>query len=534
MPDLEYRVLELSNPMPEPSDSVPEPAEEVRSGRRSVERFQPYLAYVFKPATLVAALMLAGLSLRLVSLGSRALWIDEGITAQFASYDWSRFAKAVTSYPVNMAFYFAVLHVWTRIVGDSEFMLRLPSVLFATATIAIVYSLGEKLFDRRSGLVSAALMTVSVSSIEFAQEARSYTMVVMLVAVSSLFFVESVRKPSFANCAGYVVSSVMCIYSHMFGILVLPAQWLSLFLFRPGWQSARRLTLSAAVIAMCAAPQFLGVARGDVVDLAWLALMGTATRQRILEFIALQTGTGFNLRVALIFLLACAAIAAVMAVLDKKSRAALGFLVLGMVVPAGITLAVSHFKPLFWPRYLLLCQSFFVVFAGAAISHIRPRPLILVAVAVVAVICLRQDFLSYEIPQREDWPGVVRYLASEAKPGDALIVSMGLGWQPLNYYRKRLFPDHGFPSLVYPDANALVPVLADIPVKDALSAPHQRVWLVSTGGNLHPVIYYRRSAGIEAAPSIGSFVQELTKTYHPGGVARFGGVRVYLFDKEEP
>ena len=519
---------ELSDTMPEPSNPLSEPTDRIRVGRWSMERLRRGWAQIATPANAIAGLTLAGLILRVLYLGSRGLWLDEAASAKFASYDWLHFAKAVTFAPVNPTFYFAVLHVWTRVMGDSEFMLRMPSALFGAATIPLIYTLGARLFDRRAGLVSAVLMTVNVGAVDFAQDARSYTLVVMLATVSSLFFVAGVKRPSRANCAGYVVSSVLCVYSHMLGILLLPAHWLSLLFFRPGWKAALRLTLSAVVVGLIAAPHFALAARGDVVHLNWMV---PTSRLRVLEFIALLTGVGDNLRLAVVFLLACTAIAAVVAWFDKSHRAALGFLVLGIVIPAGITLAVSHFKPVFWPRYLLLCQPFFAVLAGVAISRLRPRPLIAVALIALVVFCVQQDFLCYQRPQTEDWPGAVQYVASKARSGDVLMVFIGFGRQPIDYYRKRLLHGQNFPSLIYPDPNSDIPTEAYVSIKDLFSTPHQRIWLVSTGGNIQPAPY--RRVGKEA-PELSSVLKALRESsYQLDDLARFRKVRVYLFDKVE-
>lgn len=520
---------ELSDSLPEPSNPLAEPADRIRAGRWSMERLRRHWAQIATPATAVAGLTLAGLILRVLYLGSRDLWLDEAASAKFASYDWLHFAKAVIFAPVNMTFYFAVLHVWTRVMGDSEFMLRLPSVLFATATIPLIYMLGTKLFDRRAGLVSAVLMTVSVSSIDFAQEARSYTLVVMLATVSSLFFVESIKKPSLANCAGYIASTVFCVYSHMFGILLLPAQWLSLLFFLPGWKSALRLTVSAIVIGLIALPHFALALGGNIVHLNWVQ---RTSQLRVLEFIALITGVGDNLKLAEFYLIACAIVAAVVALFDKSHRAAIGFLVLGIVVPAGITLAVSHFKPVFWPRYLLLSQPFFVVFAGVAISRLRPWPLMAVAMTALVVFCVQQDVLCYQRPQSEDWPGAVQYLASKAQPGDVLMVFIGFGRQPIDYYRKRLVRGGNFPSFVYPDPNSDIPEEAYLSIEDLFSTPHQRIWVVSTGGSIQPAPF--RRAGKEP-PELTSVLKTLRRSsYQLEDLKRFNAVRVFLFDKAAP
>jgi mannosyltransferase len=121
-----------------------------------------------------------------------------------------------------MALYHLLLNWWSHLAGSSEISLRIPSVIFATATVPLVYALGAELCDRQVGLMAAFLLSVNAACIQFAQQARSYAMVVMLVVLSSLLFVRSLKRSSPARCAAYVIAGSLCAYVHFFGILILP------------------------------------------------------------------------------------------------------------------------------------------------------------------------------------------------------------------------------------------------------------------------------------------------------------------------
>jgi hypothetical protein len=49
--------------------------------------------------------------------------------------------------------------------GSSEFMLRLPSAFFDTASVPLIYSLGTEPRNRRAGLFAALLVTFYEASI---------------------------------------------------------------------------------------------------------------------------------------------------------------------------------------------------------------------------------------------------------------------------------------------------------------------------------------------------------------------------------
>ena len=135
--------------------------------------------------------------------------------------------------------YYVLMWGWTSFAGSSEFMLRLPSVVFDTATVPLIYLLGVELGNRRAGLVAALLLTINATSIEYAQTARSYSMLVMLTTLASVFFIRALKTGSKRSLAGYVASASLDIYAHLFAILTVPAQWLALFLFVPSGKRGR-------------------------------------------------------------------------------------------------------------------------------------------------------------------------------------------------------------------------------------------------------------------------------------------------------
>ena len=49
--------------------------------------------------------------------------------------------------------------------------------------------------------------------------------------VSALLFVRNIKRNSWAGYRGYVIAGPWAAYAYIFGILMLPVQWLSLFVF---------------------------------------------------------------------------------------------------------------------------------------------------------------------------------------------------------------------------------------------------------------------------------------------------------------
>lgn len=143
---------------------------------------------------LIIGITAAALILRLLFLGSKSFWVDEGATAAIVTAPWPRLVQLITTSCSAMSLYYVILHVWTLIAGTSEFAMRFPSAIFSALTIPVLYALGAELFDRRVGAVAAAMMTVNLTALGYAQEARSYALLVLLVTLSAWFFVGSRKR----------------------------------------------------------------------------------------------------------------------------------------------------------------------------------------------------------------------------------------------------------------------------------------------------------------------------------------------------
>ncbi len=160
------------------------------------------------------------------------MWLDEGSSLAIAQSGWATLARLIFIDEANMELYYVLLHVWLAL-GNSELVVRALSVVFAVATLPALYALGARLFDRGVGLIAVLLLTLNATHIEYAQEARSYTLLVFLVTASFLFFLRSLQRPCLGNWCGYVLGSVLACYAHFFGMLVLPTIWLRLCLRSP-------------------------------------------------------------------------------------------------------------------------------------------------------------------------------------------------------------------------------------------------------------------------------------------------------------
>jgi outer membrane biosynthesis protein TonB len=90
--------------------------------------------------------------------------------------------------------YYALLHGWMRLVGDSEFAVRTLSALFGTLTVPVIYRLARRIAGKTAGLLAALILAVSPFHVRFAQEARMYTLLALEAALA-LYAVAIISLP---------------------------------------------------------------------------------------------------------------------------------------------------------------------------------------------------------------------------------------------------------------------------------------------------------------------------------------------------
>jgi uncharacterized membrane protein len=179
---------------------------------------------------ILLAILGLSLFLRIYDLSGESLWLDESISLRLAHKGFSAIIKNRAA-NVHPPFYFLLLRNWVALFGDSEFAMRSLSVLFGLAAVFMIYKVGSLFFDREVGLWSALLLATSKFHVQYSQEARAYGLMALLTLLSFYFFRRLGREPNRWISAGYVLSTALLAYTHVFGLLIPIVQ--NLYFFTP-------------------------------------------------------------------------------------------------------------------------------------------------------------------------------------------------------------------------------------------------------------------------------------------------------------
>jgi uncharacterized membrane protein len=175
------------------------------------------------------AITLIGLFLRLYQLSAQSVWYDEAFSIWIAQLSVPQLLQTQPQVDASPPLYYLFLHYWVTTFGDSEFAVRSLSVVFGVLAIPMTYLVGRRLFDREAGLVAALLLALSPFNIYYSQEARMYSMMVLLALLSMYFFLRLLQRRllqrrDLALSAGYVFFTGLLVYTHYYGWFVVIAQ----------------------------------------------------------------------------------------------------------------------------------------------------------------------------------------------------------------------------------------------------------------------------------------------------------------------
>ena len=180
-----------------------------------------FLKKVFPPPALPFLFFFLNFFLKIFYLDSRDIAGDEPFSifqSQKDIPDIIQMLKAENNPPLH----FFLLHYWIKWFGISAFSVRFPSLLFSALTSVVIFKIGLKCFDIRTGITAALIFTFSTIHIYFSHEARVYSLFALLAAVSLFFYLRIIERPDERkNYFLLLLSNILLIYSHYFGFFVV-------------------------------------------------------------------------------------------------------------------------------------------------------------------------------------------------------------------------------------------------------------------------------------------------------------------------
>lgn len=204
---------------------VPQPPlhDSTRSARRSPEvDFGRFSLSARRIDAIVAAISLIVFGWR---FWAPSPWRDEAVTVDVTHRTWDQLAHLVNHVDlVHAAHYVLMKALFGASPGLSQ--MRFVSVLAAVATAVLLVRLGSALASPLFGIATAGTFVALPLASRYAQEARSYAIVTMLVTAATLALVHAVRagphpRPGLSWWTRYAALIVAAAVFHIFSLMIL-------------------------------------------------------------------------------------------------------------------------------------------------------------------------------------------------------------------------------------------------------------------------------------------------------------------------
>ncbi len=135
----------------------------------------------------LGGLLLLALILRVLNLDALSLWIDEFVHV-FRARNVNAGTGPLLTDDNNGILLTAVMIPLFKVFGATAFWARIPSVLFGVGAIYLLYRLGERLYNRYVGLLSAFAGTFSLYLIFWSRMGRNYAIFAFFYLLLGLVF----------------------------------------------------------------------------------------------------------------------------------------------------------------------------------------------------------------------------------------------------------------------------------------------------------------------------------------------------------
>lgn len=186
------------------------------------------------------------LLLRLMLLDAKPLYVDEAVTVYISQRPVSQIVSLMMKLrEVHPPLYFWFIGIWLqmwKVLGPmfKNYLawIRLSSVIFGTLSVYFTYLLTQKLFDRKTALLTGFLMAASSFHICFSQELRMYPLLLFLMTASFYYFIQLLEKPEIKAAAGFVLTTGIAFLVHYYAFYILAVDLI--FLARLGFSLWRK------------------------------------------------------------------------------------------------------------------------------------------------------------------------------------------------------------------------------------------------------------------------------------------------------
>ncbi|MDP3741070.1 MAG: glycosyltransferase family 39 protein [bacterium] len=419
------------------------------------------MGFIFLPIILLAAGIL-----RFYNNTALALWHDEAFSALYLRYDWGEMMYRI-GLDVHPPLYYILLRFWTYATGDSLLALRAFSILFGVLTIWAAYKFVSAAFgSRKLALLAALFLGINPFQIQYALEARMYTLGTFLALFSSYLLVRafensprtfapdtmrekkhSVNVLKWPKVRGrkywlwYGLAAAAALYTHYYLAFTIAAQGLFILLYiiksrnlKILWRSAGAYLL-ALILYLPWLKTFLRQI-SQVQESYWIPPIAAWSVPGTIWKMAFG-GPGIrNLVLVLTSIIA-------LLILIKFVRHVKNFqkwhVAFAVIIPFIAAVGLSLRTNLYLDRYFVFAALYFIILVVLALYQAPTRIWrwsLLILLAIASIYAFFGNWQKLDVRNKPGMAEAARYLNSNTAANDNIYVGSSFVYFTFKYYNK--------------------------------------------------------------------------------------------------
>jgi mannosyltransferase len=450
---------------------------------------------LFRNELILLAILLLGLCLRIYHLSYESIWLDEATSIKLATSSFFQLGLASNSrlYHIlvhhwiqlfgnsefftqfiarmfglrvlfysdtNPPLYHILLHYWINLFGNSEFSTRFLSVIFGFFAIFMLYKVGSLIFYKEVGIISSLILGLNTFHIYYSQEARMYILNSLLTLLSMYFFIRLLKERGLMIVIGYILSSILLMYTHIFGLFILLAQniyIMTLFLFtKENYKLKIKAWILLQALLIILFTPWISALTKRIINLEtngfWIpvptvhTIIDTFYRYSnnsrlfylftLLSFFSIVTYE--KIKGSIYWRNLFKSIEDYQLHIRFSNVDKIYLLFLWLLTPIILPFIISRFStPIYWYRYTIGASLAFYLLVAVGIRNIGHKYVRLAVISVIIVVSLTQIWRYYTTIHKEQWRDIASYIDINANQRDLIIFSASDIQMPFDYYSKR-------------------------------------------------------------------------------------------------
>jgi len=390
----------------------------------------PRTRFELQPMAGLALVVVLGFALRAIAINDQPLWGDEALTLMIAQ--WPFATLFLTPNDPTPGLYYAI---HKALIGPDAGVVAARSISLAAGTALIAVTYGWAKECRIPALPAAVFTAVCFALVDYSQEARAYSLLVLLVSLSGWAFVRWTTGRSTLALMCFGACLLLAFYTHFVAVFwIAPMIAASFIVTRNEPAGRRRLEWMICVLAVLAVPEANRLIRYPTPNFSWLGQAGPAEAINVTSYVLLPFGMFENglwklgQRLAAIAGLLCYFIIGWLAYRHRRpliawarqNPAATMCLIVSIALPPAMWLFGYVRQPVFMPRTILIAAPGFFILLSLILS-LESQIVRRLVLAVYALNLL----VTGTVREKENWKSVSQVLASKVRKGDVILLCPG-------------------------------------------------------------------------------------------------------------